>query len=177
MSKDTCQCKKSGCKTNQCACRKGGRTCGEACKCVGCHNAASPGANNRDDDANGIDNCTAGTASLLSETFDVSDVKENLQPPLPADHHQPQHSPLKSPHIDSPAEPPTPGYSRMFSPNTASKVDGSPLKRNSILATPLSKHAEGQTRRKTIFQSPLSEANDSPVLSRPLFKTPMANAN
>ena len=127
----------------------------------------------RDDDVNGIDNCTAGTASLLSATFDISDVKENLQPP-PAE-HQPRLSPTKSPRVDS-AEPPTPGYSRMFSPNTASKVDSSPMK-NSVLATPLSKYAEGQTRRKTIFQSPLSEANDSPVLSRPLFKTPMANAN
>ena len=124
----------------------------------------------RDDDVNGIDN-TAGTASLLSATFDISDVKENLQPPS-AD---PRLSPTKSPRVDS-AEPPTPGYSRMFSPNTASEVDSSP-KKNSVLATPLSKYAEGQTRRKTIFQSPLSEANDSPVLSRPLFKTPMTNVN
>ena len=83
----------------------------------------------RDDDVNGIDNCTAGTASLLSATFDISDVKENLQPP-PAD-HQPTPPPTKSPRVDSSAEPPTPGYSRMFSPNTASKVDSSPMKNSS----------------------------------------------
>ena len=29
----------------------------------------------------GVEDCTAGTVSLLNATFDISDVKENLQPP------------------------------------------------------------------------------------------------
>jgi len=159
---DICACKKSNCNTNRCACKKANRACGDACKCSsGCSNSSSEGG------GGGVEDCTAGTVSLLSATFDISDVKENLQPGdatfTAGDEHQPRQQLFKSP---------------ANSPSANLAVPKSPMK---PLATPLSKYCDvtpaASSKRKTIFQSPLSESNDSPQLPRPLFRTPMNAAN
>merc|ERR1712029_464399 len=180
-SKEACQCKKSGCNTNRCACKKGGRVCGEACKCVGCtNNSDSEREGERD---RGVEDCTAGTMSLLSATFDISELKENVQPSEPAENAR-----KITPVLDSQAM-----QNLMLSPQAPQKStfgsspvlgEQSPNKRD-ITATPrLSKACDVTTpaastiknKRKTIFQSPMSESNDSPVnnVPRPIFKTPMA---
>jgi len=154
---DGCGCK-NGCKNKKCSCRKNERSCGSGCKCgkngVSC-------TNNKDVIAEDVEDCTAGTMSLLSATFDLSDAKENDPPAAAAAAADATFTASsKAPALTLTAPP-----SKSPRSPAAFLAPATPL---SSLCTPVNGGGGAAAhKRKTIFQSPLSETNESPTQFKP----------
>ena len=72
-----CSCK-TGCKTKRCACVKSFKACSDICKCplAQCENRKDPGENPDKSALSDVSNSTAGTMSLLNDTYQIPVIKE-----------------------------------------------------------------------------------------------------
>ena len=152
MFSGACSCK-SGCATKKCKCVKSGTGCSDDCKCplAICKNRKD----NPDNSGNGspIDdksvlsdvsnNTTAGTMSLLNDTYQIPDddlSKRKITPPL-----------IK---VES--------ANTALSPKKLKKEDNSifkiPFDENTVQTPPTLKMSDATTdKRKTLFKSPIRD--------------------